>query len=572
MSTRRRRTIRNKGVIAAARLRRAPEPGERLIFRTDPLTRRFIRPLLITLLATSVSVALLVILRIATPEMEWMLLVPLCFLAALEGTYTAAWLSNPDSRAVDRGVYRAAEVLLLIVIARVYSWIVFGQGIPSPDEMRLFLTAPLAVLSVAGFVSTTVVTLIAWWLAVTVSRIFVKLDASAEELNFYTLSPAEQKAQADNVPIQVAREELLRNYTYLWLNGGMVMVVVAALSTFEVNQFANVINPFEITRLGLSAAMLLALMTYFLVGFWLLSHARLLRMNARWLMDGAAKDAGVERGWQRSSFAILAIIALVAAFLPIGSTLAISRILSAGLAGLGYLASRVFALISYWFVSALLWLTRNAEDAPLQPLRPTPPPPPVAPPPPLTATNPITSMVISSAFWALVIAIIIAALLFFLRERGYRVDTGRLPGYWAAATAWLRAAWARLTGRARAAGRGLQARFRGPGDGPPPPPRVAARPRFLRLGGLSPREQVRFYYLSLVRRATERGVNRQDSATPLEYTDQLRQAWPEAEDDIEELTQSFLAARYSPQPIEKGDALTMKERWNRVRNRLRGRK
>ena len=92
------------------------------------------------------------------------------------------------------------------------------------------------------------------------------------------------------------------------------------------------------------------------------------------------------------------------------------------------------------------------------------------------------------------------------------------------------------------------------------------------LGGLSPREQVRFYYLSLVRRATERGVNRQDSATPLEYTDQLRQAWPEAEDDIEELTQSFLAARYSPQPIEKGDALTMKERWNRVRNRLRGRK
>ena len=570
MSTRRRRTIRNKGVIAAARLRRAPEAGERLIFRADPLTRRLIRPLLITLLATSAAVALLVILRIATPEMEWMLLVPLCIFAALEGTYTAAWLNNPDSRAVDRGVYRAAEVLLLIVIARVYSWIVFGQGIPSPDEMRLFLTAPLAVLSVAGFVSTTVVTLLAWWLAVTISRIFVKLDVSAEELNFYTLSPAEQKAQADNVPIQVAREQLLRNYMQIWLSGGMGMVVVAALSTFEVNQFANVINPFEITRLGLSAAMLLALMTYFLVGFWLLSHARLLRMNARWLMDGAAKEAGVERGWQRSSFAILAIIALLAAFLPIGSTLAISRILSAGLAGLGYLASRIFALISYWFVSILLLLTRNAEEAPPQPPLPTPPPPPVATPPPLATNNPITSMVISSAFWALVIAIIIAALLFFLRERGYRMEAGRWPGYWAKAMTWLRGVLARLTGRLRAAGQALQARRRAPGDGPPAPPEAARSP-FWRRRGLTPREQVRFYYLSLVRRAGERGVDRQASETPLEYTQDLREAWPEAEEDFDELTRSFLTARYSPQPIEKREVLTVRERWNRVRNRLRGR-
>ncbi len=569
MSSRRRRFIRNKGVIAAARLRRTPEAAERLAFRADPLTRRLIRPVLIAFLATSVAIALLAIVRIASPEREWMLIVPLCLLAALEGAYTATWLNNPDSRAVDRGAYRAAELLLLVVVARVYSWIVFGQGIPSPDEMRLFLTAPLAILSVAGFVSTTVITLITWWLAVTISRLFTKLDVSVEELNFYTLSPAEQKAQADNQPIQVARAQLLRQYTQLWLNVGMGMIVLAALSTFEVDQFLSVTNPFEITRLGLSAAMLLALMTYFLVGFWLLSHARLLRMNARWLVDGAAKEASVERGWQRSSLAILAIIALIAAFLPIGSTLAISRILSIGLAGLGYLASRIFTFISYLFVSFLLLLTRNVEESTMPLPPPTPMPPVVQTPPPIGDPNPVTTMVISSAFWALVIAIIVAALLFFLRERGYRVDTGRLPGYWAAAIAWLRQAWARLNGRVRSIRHEIQARWRAANAAPPTPD--APRPRFTRLRGLSPREQVRFYYLSLVRRAGERGVDRKQSETPLEYTQELRQAWPDVEDDFEELTQSFLAARYSPQAIEKQQALTVKERWNRVRSRLRGR-
>lgn len=568
MSTRRRRIVRNKGAIAAARLRRTPPAGERLAFRADPLTRRFIRPLLVTLLATSVALALLAILRITAPERDWLRILPLAFFATLEGAYTATWLNHPDSRAVNRGAYRVVELFLLLIVARVYSWLAFGQGIPAPDEMRLFLTAPISILSVAGFVSTTVITLIAWYLAVSVSWIFSRLDVSIEEMNFYTLSPAEQKEQADNQPIQGTRAALLRQYMQLWLTVGMGMVIIAALSTFEVNQLIYVTNLFDITRLGLSGAMLLALMIYFLVGFWLLSHARLLRLNAGWLMDGAAKEANVERGWQRSALAVLGIIALIAAFLPIGSTLAISRILSVALAGLAYLAGQLFLLASSLFAYLLVLLTRNVPESTLPQPLPTPQPPAIQTPPP-SVPNPVASMVISSAFWALFIAMVIAAALFFLRERGYRIDTGRLSSYWASAIAWLRQTGSRLAGRLRAAGRNLQSHR---AAAAPPPPLDVPRPRFRSLRGLSPREQVRFYYLSLVRRAGERGVDRKGSATPLEYTRDLRQAWPESEDDFEELTQSFLAARYSPQPIDKRQALTVRERWNRVRNRLRGRK
>ena len=61
MSNRRPRTIRNKGVIAAARAQRAPTPGPRLSFQTDALTRRLVRPPLIAALATAPAIGLLVL-------------------------------------------------------------------------------------------------------------------------------------------------------------------------------------------------------------------------------------------------------------------------------------------------------------------------------------------------------------------------------------------------------------------------------------------------------------------------------------------------------------------------------
>jgi len=571
MSRRRPPVIRNKGVIAAARRRRVSSPGERLAFRVDPLTRRLIRPLLVALLATSVAIAMLVILRITSPEIAWLWVAPLSFLCAIEGAYTAAWLSNPGSRGVERGTYRATELLLLLVLIRIYTWVAFGQGLPSPDEMRLYLTAPVTLLTVGGFLSASMVSLVAWWLAVSISRTFVHLDVSYEELNFFTLSSAEQKDRADDRPIQIARDDLQQQYLRTWLTGGMFMVIAAALSTYEVNELTTVTNPFEMTRLGLSAAMLYGLLIYFLSGFWLLSHARLLRMNALWLIDGVAMEASLERGWQRSAMVVLLAIALAAAFLPIGSTLAISRILSVGLGGVAYLAGTILRFFGYLFASVLLLLTRNAQELPSQP-QPTPSPivpPTVAPPP---ASDPLLTMVISSAFWALMIAFVIGSFLFFLRERGYRIKTDQFPGYWSSFITWLREEWARITGRFRAVRRDLQSRLR---SSPPAAfslkGDLSSGPRRFRLGGLSPREQVRFYYLSLVRRASERGVGRRAGETPLEYAQNLEKAWPDAEGDIEELTQAFLEARYSRRSFVREEAMSIRERWNRLRSRLRAR-
>ena len=569
----RRRIIRPKGVIIAGRLQRTPAPGPRLAFRIDPWTRKLIRPMMITLLAISVAVGLLVIVRILSPDRTWMAVMPLCFLAALEGTYTTVWLNNPDSHGVDRAIYRVTEILFIVVLSRIYSWIIFGGGIPAPEEMRLFLTSPGAILAVGGFFTTVFVTLIAWWFAVLLSRIFTKLDISIYELDFYTLSPAEQKAKGDDRPIQVPREELLNQYITLWLSGGFLMILMTALSTFEVGQFATVANPLEITRLGLVPAMLFALLVYFLNGFWLLSHARLLRLNARWLMDGVAKEASFERSWQRRSLLVIGALALIALFLPIGSSLAISRILTIGLSGFVYLANILMTFLASFFAAVMAVLTQQADENGVQPteIAPLPTPEPVIPP--VIESNPLANAVISSAFWALIIAFIIASIMFFLRERGYHLDKVQLKGYWVLVTGWLREGWSRLTGRVLLIRHDIKGRLTVVSSTPLPKldvPRV--RPRFLRLNSLSPRDQVRYYYLALVRRAGEQGLKRPNSKTPLEYAQELKNTWPESDHELEELTDAFIEARYSPQPIEKEEANLVRELWQTLKLRLRSRK
>jgi hypothetical protein len=100
--------------------------------------------------------------------------------------------------------------------------------------------------------------------------------------------------------------------------------------------------------------------------------------------------------------------------------------------------------------------------------------------------------------------------------------------------------------------------------------RAPTRQRFpaLRLRRLAPRELVLYFYRSTVRRAAERGLRRQKSQTPYEYRATLAQQLPDIEEDLGELTESFVVARYSPRPVGPDDARRARGPWQRVRRRL----
>lgn len=555
--------------IKADLVRRRPGSGPRLSFVMDPVTRRFIRPVLIAVMATALASSLLVIATIGTPEEPWYWLIPYIFLVTLTGVYSAAWLNRPLSRSVDKTIYRVAEVIVIVALARIVSWALFADAIPSLDQVRLYLQEPLRFFLAGGFLTTTITALVGWLFAGSLSGLFWRLDVSEEELRFYTMGTSSQKSTADDQPIQVPRQELQDAYLRYFLGGAMALVLMAALSTFEVRQFDTVSNPLAITRLGLEPAMLVILLLYFLIGIWLLSQSRLLRLNARWLMDGVGMDATLERRWQRTSLTWLLLIAVAAAFLPIGNTLPITRLLRLIVNGVFYLANLAVSLIVYLFGSMLATMQSATGDPPPIELLPFTPPAYTIPPEAGTS-NPLAAIFLSSAFWALIAAVVIGSVLFVVRERGYDAGWDRIRAGASQTWAWLVAFWAQLLGRAGRAAQAVPDRLRAlrPESISMTSPETGRR-RYFRLNGLSPREQILYFYLSTVKRAGEKGVPRGTSETPIEYAAELKQHWPDTEPEVEELTSAFIEARYSPADIPPETAETIKSRWKRLRDRLR---
>lgn len=99
--------------------------------------------------------------------------------------------------------------------------------------------------------------------------------------------------------------------------------------------------------------------------------------------------------------------------------------------------------------------------------------------------------------------------------------------------------------------------------------RSSKRPfRFFRLGALSPREHILYYYLSIVERARRQGYPRQRSETPFEYDTTLGPELPMARQELTLLTQAFVEARYSRQTFDREQDRQVRAIWKRVRAAL----
>jgi hypothetical protein len=92
------------------------------------------------------------------------------------------------------------------------------------------------------------------------------------------------------------------------------------------------------------------------------------------------------------------------------------------------------------------------------------------------------------------------------------------------------------------------------------------------LRRLSPSELVRYFYVSVERRAAQAGQPRKPGQTPHEYEEALRRRYPDLEPDLHGLTDAFVTARYSSRPLEQEDAEAVKPFWERVKAALRRRR
>ena len=96
--------------------------------------------------------------------------------------------------------------------------------------------------------------------------------------------------------------------------------------------------------------------------------------------------------------------------------------------------------------------------------------------------------------------------------------------------------------------------------------------RFFFPGRLPPREMVRYFYLSVAKRAAQAGQSRRAGQTPYEYQATLDEHFPELEPDLAGLTETFVKARYSREAVERREAETVKPLWQRLKAALRRRR
>ena len=537
-------------------------PAAELAYVTNRWSRTVAQPFLITVMFTAFIAGPLAVLQQIMPATPWRAFTPVFFFLILETVYTTLWLKRPTQRGLNHLAYRAAELLIFIVLTRLLTW-GFTNSWPNLEMWQTFLFEPLILFADGFFLVIVIAVFLVWQMSIQITYLFMDLALDQAEAAYY--AAVFGKHQLDTRPNITDRGRLVASFLHQWLIGGLVLVICAALSTFDLLEPAAGRSLFSIGRLPLPRQLLLSLLFYFLAGFLLLSQGRLALLNARWLINGVQKNEQLEQSWYRFSLRLLALVAFVAALLPLGSTSALSQIVRAIVeavtAVITFIITLIIALLSLIFPAA----TQPTESAPLPPAEPLIMPTPA----PATEASETLQIVGSSAFWAIAIVLTVAAFLFFLRERGISVNKNMWQQLWTAVSQWWRSLRKNAARQITAARQAIQSRQRQRPDG------ILAslrpRQRFIRLNALSPRDQLRYFYLSTLERASQRGVARQESETPLEFARDLKENWPDAEADVETLTNAFLHARYSPQPIETEQVNLIKERWKQLRARLRRR-
>lgn len=482
-----------------------------------------------------------------------------CFLVAVEAALVRYRMRLGRHFELGALRYLAAELFALVVLMRIVA--LFGAG-PTDLAARIeeWVRSPLSSIDGVFMICLAVGALV----ALLARRGMRELEVLEPRT---TARPPETGIAADTLrAAEEGREGQALGYIASRLGWGAVLALLALTAQMV-----------DLSRLGapglvLSPAAALAGVVYLICGVLLYSQARLGLLRARWQRDETTVAPAVLRRWRLSSPALVLLVALVGLLLPRSYGDGVVDVVRAVLLALLSIASLIALFFGAVAIGALglalaipalilALLSGGFERSTYQPpmLPPLPPPaqeiprgePPVAP---------------GVVFWTCVAILAGYAFWTVLRRQEWAVAAAaRLrAGILAPLLAWLSGVWAGASSYARAVGEAVAQRLR-----PPPRRRPAARPRLRQLG---PGGLVRYFYAATLERAARSGIWRRRAETPYEYGEKLRANLPEAAEDVDRLTEAYLAAVYAPRPTTPAEAAEARGAWQRLRRALRGRK
>jgi hypothetical protein len=304
---------------------------------------------------------------------------------------------------------------------------------------------------------------------------------------------------------------------------------------------------------------------YFFLALVLFSRTRLNLLRSGWVWEKVPIGRGVGARWITYTVLLLAVAVVIALLLPTQYSL--------GLLGtLGYILQIIIAVIQLiiFAIATLLYALLSLFAPDVQRSEQTQPPPmrpPQLPQAPYSPQPALSEFVQSLIFWCVFLIIAGYVVAQYLRRHPEMVDwLKHLPGMSLLARAWRKLrGW--FGGLSQQIENLREARRRA--QRPTAAQSASAPRRWINLRKLSPRQQVQFYYLAMLRRGSEHGHARQPTQTPYEYARALESQIPEIDQDVDGLTEEFLEARYSRHNIPLEHVGLVRRYWERIKRALK---
>ena len=492
------------------------------------------------------------------PDWQLSYLGPLCFLVALDRLYTYRFFRNWMSLSKEWLIRHGAQAIAIIALTKTivglsHGWNAFLTEIPlwQQGTWTYFFDGETRFALIMAA--------LAWFIAGNFADLLEEIGPEQIQSSRLDL---ERFGLEKNIS---ARQRLISQYFSI----GAFLVVLTALGRVDLRSMIdrNTYSFFvEIPPLAGGGA---STLLYFMFGLALLSQTQFISLHVRWTIQDIPVNGKLAKQWFGYGLLFLALVTLFASLMPtsyaIGPLLALGHAL--GVALTAYLsigqAIFLFALYLLSFVSSLMGNNDTSQQETFTPQDPpTPAPPDLVP----VAGPDWWEIAKTVFFWAIFLGVLFLALRQYLRQHQDILEKlRRLPGW-----RFLEQTWDWLRNLLTHAKDDLESILQ---SGRENARRLIAHPfslgEWINLRALNPRQRVYFYYLALIRRGGETGLPRARSQTPDEYAAALQSALPPASDDIQALTQAFIAARYSRQPVEPEQAHQVENTWERVRKILR---
>ncbi len=485
-------------------------------------------------------------------------LVALAFLVCLEGI-AGDRLARQLPEATARLRLRLAEWVVILLLLRLV--LSLAQGF---EAFALAITGWLArpqSLVDGGLLAAGLLLLVVWALGINMSRTLEALDPEAD-------APPPRDSAAYYAwltrPRAAQRASGWQQLGGLFLGGGVLVLFFSGAARLDVQAVLSLRNP---AIAGIVGNALL----YFVLGFTLLAQGHYAMLRSRWERGEVEVARSLARRWIVLGLAFALGVAVAVLLLPTRPSLALFRaVFDAVWWALYYAMGFVlvgFALLGYLFSLLGRLLGSPGGQGSESPSFTMPPPPPETPAQRVAWWEAIQGFVL----WAIIVAVLVYALIRFVRERrglwselaGRGGPLGWLAGVIVALWRWL----GRVGARVGASWRALASR-------PPAQGRTGeggARLRWWRPRTL--REQVRLFYLLGLQETGRAGWPRKAADTPYEYARRVQLNLDQGQQELGALTEAFVQARFGRRefgPAEVGPLRVALRRLRSICRRIAG--